>query len=145
MPSPGSVPWNHLSMIQFRCSECSRHQLPFPIPTESSRLWKHVCVIEPLQSFLMTLCYYKVMFQLPVFVFFDSTAMLGWYLPAFKRKANSVVFKILFRKWFCNKWMDIVEFKNQKSGSNAILNSNITLILMLDSILFGAMVPLRPS
>lgn len=73
MPSPGLMPWNHFSMIQFRCREYSRHQLPFPIPTESSRLWKYVCVIEPLQSSFMTPCYRGVSFQFSVFVFFNST------------------------------------------------------------------------
>lgn len=42
MPSLGSIPQNHLSMIQFLWNECFHHQLPFPIPTESCRFWKHV-------------------------------------------------------------------------------------------------------
>lgn len=90
MPSPGSMPWNHLSMIQFQCSEYSRHQLPFPIPTESSTLWKHVCIIEPLQSFFVTLCYYRVMFQLSMFVFFNSsTYLVGICLPLKERQTSS--------------------------------------------------------
>lgn len=92
----------------------------------------------------MTLCYYKVMFQLSMFFFFNTTTILGWYQLAFKRKATRS-FKILFLKWFCNIGIDTGDFKNQKSGSNAVLNSNRTLILMLDSVFFGVMVPLRPS
>lgn len=64
---------------------------------------------------------------------------------AFKRKMNLAVFKILFLKLFCNIGIDTGELKNQKYGSNAILNPNIFLILMLHSMLFGVMVPLQPS
>ena len=112
MPLPESIPWNHLSTIQFWCTECSHHQHPFSTPTESSRLWKHVCVIVLLQSFLMILCYYKVMFQLSMFVFFNSTTIFSWHLPAFKWKMNSVVFKNPpFLKQFCNIRIYTGEFK----------------------------------
>lgn len=61
-------------------------------------------------------------------VFFNSMTILGWYLPAFKRKANLAVFKTLFKNGSSNIGIDVQEFKNQKAGSNEIINSNITLI-----------------
>lgn len=90
MPSPESMPRNHLSMIQFWFSEYSHHQLPFPIPTESSRLWEFVCVTEPLQSFFMTLLLQSHVSAFNVFFFFNSMTDNTWLVFAcLHRKAKS--------------------------------------------------------
>lgn len=73
----------------------------------------------------MTLYYYKVMFQLSMFVF-NSTTIPGWYLLDFKRKMNSVVFKILSLKWFYNIGIDTgdLKVKNLVLMQLLILNCN---------------------